>query len=311
MNAETSSLWSVDHPTRSADRLTDNAICDVCVVGAGIAGLTTAYLLARAGERVVVLDAKPQIAAGETEYTTAHLAWYLDDSYSHLASVRGDDVAKAAAASHRGAIELIEEIVRTEKIACDFHRVFGHLFPGADGPDRLNKEEKTLTRLGLPYERTKLAFPVRPRVDCLRFPDHGQFHPLKYLSALAAAIRKHGGVIHANTVVAKVRGGKPAAVTTTHDNTITARAVVIATNNPFEGGTILHTKVAAYITYAFAAEVPTGSVPRRVVLGHGGPVSLRPHATGRERQELRLSDRRRRGPQDRPGERPAGAVGPA
>ncbi|HEX3151538.1 MAG TPA: FAD-dependent oxidoreductase [Gemmataceae bacterium] len=262
MDAATSSLWSLDDPARSAERLAGDATCDVCIVGAGTAGLTTAYLLARQGQSVIVLDAKPKIAAGETEYTTAHLAWYLDDSYTHLASVRGDSVAKAAAASHRGAIDQIEDIVRTEQIECDFQRVFGHLFPGADGPDRLNEEEMTLGRLGLPFERMKLAFPAGRQMDCLRFPDHAQFHPLKYLSALARAIRKYGGALHANTVVAKVRGGRPCTVTTTHDHSVTARAIVIATNNPFEGGTILHTKVAAYITYAFAAEVTKGSLPR-------------------------------------------------
>jgi glycine/D-amino acid oxidase-like deaminating enzyme len=88
------------------------------VVGAGIAGLTTAYLLARQGKRVVILDAKPELAAGESEHTTAHLAWYIDDTFSHLATVRGDDVAKAAADSHRAAIDLIGEIVQTENIAC-------------------------------------------------------------------------------------------------------------------------------------------------------------------------------------------------
>ena len=232
----------------------------MCVVGGGIAGLTTAYLMAREGKRVVVLDAKPTLAAGETERTTAHLAWSLDDTFSHLASVRGDDVAKIAAASHKAAIDLIGEIVRTENIACDFARVDGYLFPGTDGPDILNNEEKTLTRLGLPFERTKFAFPGGQSMDCLRFPDHGQFHPIKYLAALVTAIRTHGGVIHTNTVVEKVRGGEPCTVTTTHGHTVSAGAVVIATNNPFEGGTILHTKVAAYITYAIAAEIPKGSV---------------------------------------------------
>ena len=259
MNADTQSLWALTNPARSATPLTDDMSCDVCVIGGGIAGLTTAYLLARDGKRVVVLDAKPALAAGETERTTAHLAWYLDDTFSHLAAVRGDDVAKVAAASHKAAVDLIGEIVRTENIACDFQRVEGHLFPGADGPDILNNEVKTLTRLGLPFQRTTFAFPGGRSVDGLRFPDHGQFHPIKYLAALASAIRAHGGAIHTNTVVEKVRGGEPCQVTTTHGHTVSAGAVVIATNNPFEGGTILHAKVAAYITYAVAAEIPKGS----------------------------------------------------
>src|SRR5262245_43189635 len=119
MNARTSSVWSLDDPARSAAPLAGNTTYDVCVLGGGIPGHTTTYLLPPDGKPVGVLDAKPAVAPGETEHTTAHLAWYLDDHFSLLASVRGDDAAKAAAASHRAAIGLIGEIVRREGIACD------------------------------------------------------------------------------------------------------------------------------------------------------------------------------------------------
>jgi glycine/D-amino acid oxidase-like deaminating enzyme/nitrite reductase/ring-hydroxylating ferredoxin subunit len=260
MNAQTSSVWSFANPARSSVPLAADAGYDVCVVGGGVAGLTTAYLLAREGKSVVVLDAKPAAAAGETERTTAHLAWAIDDRFSHVASVRGDDVARAAAASHRAAIDQIGEIVNREGIACDYRRVDGSLFPGSDGPDALHAEAEALRRLGLPFERTEFVFPGGQRVECLRFPDHGRFHPIKYLCAVATAVRRYGGVIHTQTVVEKVRGGSPCKVTTAHGHTVSAGAVVVATNNPFEGGTTLHNKVAAYITYALAAEIPTGSV---------------------------------------------------
>jgi len=70
-----------------------------------------------------------------------------------------------------------------------------------------------------------------------------------------------GGVIRTGTRVSKVEGGDTAKVTTADDKTITARHVVVATNQPINSGLVLNTKIAAYHTYAFAAEVPQGSLP--------------------------------------------------
>ena len=88
---------------------------DICVIGAGISGLTTAYLLLGAGRKVVVVDDGP-IGSGETGRTTAHIANVLDDRYHHLASLRGDAVAQSAAQSHTAAIQMVENIVAAEKI---------------------------------------------------------------------------------------------------------------------------------------------------------------------------------------------------
>jgi glycine/D-amino acid oxidase-like deaminating enzyme/nitrite reductase/ring-hydroxylating ferredoxin subunit len=259
MNADTHSLWDIDKSGREASSLTAQAECDVCVIGAGIAGLTTAYLLTLEGKRVIVLDAKPAIASGETEHTTAHLAWYLDDTFSHLQFTRGAEVAKIAADSHRAAIDLIGEIARTENIDCDYQKVDGYLFEGANGQEELEKEAKTMTGLGLPFERTRLTFPGGQSVACLKFPNHARFHPIKYLTQLAAAFRKRGGKIYTHTVASSVEGGKPCKTTTTHGKSILSQSAVIATNNPFESGTTMYTKATPYTTYAFAAEFKRGS----------------------------------------------------
>ncbi|WP_246523672.1 FAD-dependent oxidoreductase [Gemmata palustris] len=259
----TSSVWSLENPVRAGAPLAGNTRYDVCVIGGGIAGLTTAYLLASEGKSVVVLDAKPTVAGGETEFTTAHLAWVIDDRFARVASIRGDDTAALAAKSHLAAINLIEEIIKRENIACDFRRTDGYLFPGARGGDEVIRDEVVaLTRLGLIFERVdQVPFPASATGPALRFPDNGQFHPLKYLSEIAALIRKNGGAIHTDTQVVKVENGSPCVAHTKSGHAVTADAIVVATNTPFDAGLSLHFKLAAYITYAIALEVPAGYVP--------------------------------------------------
>ncbi|MCI0704086.1 MAG: FAD-dependent oxidoreductase [Planctomycetia bacterium] len=261
MSNTTSSPWAFDDSSRRAAPLAGDTKYDVCVIGGGIAGLTTAYLLACEGKSVVVLEAKEKLAAGETEYTTAHLAWVIDDRFSRVASIRGDEIARLSAESHRSAIDLIGEIAMRENIACEFKRLDGYLFPGADGPDTIREEMVALARLGLPTERIdKVPFPACGTGPCLRFPDNGQFHPLKYLTAIAAIIRAKGGVIHTNTPVVKLESGSPCVAHTEAGPSVRARAMVVATNAPFDSGVTLHTKMAAYTTYAVALEVRRGYV---------------------------------------------------
>jgi len=131
--------------------LTQNQRADVCIVGAGMAGLTTAYLLTKAGKTVIVLDDGP-IFSGETERTTAHLVTVLDKRYFELEHLHGEGGAKLAAESHATAIDTIERIVREERIDCDFERVDGYLFSA-----RINRRTSwsvNWRRPGTPVSRT-------------------------------------------------------------------------------------------------------------------------------------------------------------
>jgi glycine/D-amino acid oxidase-like deaminating enzyme/nitrite reductase/ring-hydroxylating ferredoxin subunit len=237
---------------------------DVCIIGAGIAGLTTAYLLAREGKSVIVLDDGP-VGGGQTQRTTAHLSNAIDDRFIEIERIHGQNGARLAAESHTAAIDRIEAISRDEKIDGDFLRLDGYLFvaPG-ESDEILDREREAAHRAGLiaveMVERASLGSFDTGR--CLRFPEQGQFHPLKYLAGLVEAIGRRGGRVYTGTHASFVKGGRPGRVETTLGPTVTAEAIVVASNTPINDLVAIHTKQAPYLTYVIAAQCPTGYVSR-------------------------------------------------
>jgi glycine/D-amino acid oxidase-like deaminating enzyme/nitrite reductase/ring-hydroxylating ferredoxin subunit len=260
----TTSIWMATKAMPSQPTLTEDTRADVCVVGAGIAGMTTAYLLARSGKSVVVLDDGP-IGGGMTGRTTAHLVTALDDRYFELEKLHGEKGAKLAAESHAASIDQVERIVTEEKIECEFERLDGYLFvPPGESKDVLDRELEAAHRAGL----TDIEIVARAPIEsydtdtALRFPRQAQFHPLKYLAGLAHAIKRDGGRIYTQTHASKIEGGDTALIETSHAWVVTADSVVVATNTPVNDLVAIHTKQSAYLTYVIGARVPSGSVAR-------------------------------------------------
>ncbi|HEY0385631.1 MAG TPA: FAD-dependent oxidoreductase, partial [Pyrinomonadaceae bacterium] len=237
---------------------------DVVIVGAGIAGMTTAYMLASEGRSVVVLDDGP-IGGGMTGRTTAHLVNALDDRYYELERLHGADGARLAAQSHTAAINRVEAIVNEEQIDCEFERLDGYLFvPPGDSKQQLEDELKAVHRAGLTDIEMVERAPIKDfeTGSCLRFPQQAQFHPLKYLTGLAGAIKRDGGRIYTGTHASKIEGGKAAHVETESGFVVKAGAIVVATNTPVNDRFAIHTKQAPYLTYVIGARVPRGSVEK-------------------------------------------------
>jgi glycine/D-amino acid oxidase-like deaminating enzyme/nitrite reductase/ring-hydroxylating ferredoxin subunit len=256
----TLSVWAATSDTPLEARLTENVRADVCVVGAGIAGMTTAYLLAKEGKSVVVLDDGP-IGGGQTARTTAHLTNALDDRFFELERLFGEKGSRLAAESHTAAIDRIEQIIHDEKINCEFRRLDGYLFlqPGAD-VKVLEDELPAAHRAGLPQVRRLERAPVGSfdTGPCLHFPQQGQFHPLKYLSGLAVAIERHGGRIFSKTHVSDIEEG---CARTVDGHSIEVESIVVTTNCPVNDLFAIHTKQAPYTTYVIGARIPRGSIP--------------------------------------------------
>jgi glycine/D-amino acid oxidase-like deaminating enzyme/nitrite reductase/ring-hydroxylating ferredoxin subunit len=259
----TTSIWQDTHSIAPRPALAEHLTTDVCVVGAGIAGLSVAYTLAKAGKRVVVLDLA-QIGSGESGHTTAHLANELDDQYAQLEKARGVASTRLTAEAHSAAIDVIEGIVRAEGIDCDFTRLDGYLFLGGDDTrEVLEAELAAAHRAGLTEVELVERLPIRGDEEgpALRFPRQGRFHILKYLDGLARAIESSGGRIHGNTTVRSIAGGSPAVVTTDAELTVRASDVVVCTNSPISDMFITHVKQFPYRTFVVGLRVPKGSVP--------------------------------------------------
>lgn len=257
------SAWMDSAPVEHLRPLDRDLKTEICVIGAGISGLTSAYLLLQSGRKVIVVDDGP-IGSGETGRTTAHLANALDDRYYHLASWRGEHVARLAAESHTAAIQSVEDTIVAEQIDCEFTRLDGYLFqPDGKHSEKLEQELEAAHKAGLHDVRLIERAPWKhfDTGPCLLFPRQAQFHPLKYLHGLARAIRRLGGEIYTGSRVEKIEGEDRVHLKVHGGHTITATDVVHATNAPLDSPSEIYLKEFAYRTYVIAAEIPAGSVP--------------------------------------------------
>ncbi|WP_276381174.1 FAD-dependent oxidoreductase [Flavobacterium sp. H4147] len=253
------SFWIDSTEIIAFEKPSQDVRTDILIIGGGIAGLTTAYKLVKAGRKVVLVE-DGFIGSGETGRTTAHLTNALDDRYYYLEKTFGKETASLAAQSHSAAIDEIEKIVTENQIECDFKRVNGYLFlHETDKEENLEKEFKALQNVGL--ETTLLdhipSMAGGENKKSIEFKNQGQFHILHYLKGLAEAVVSLGGTIyteaHAEDITKK--GAK------VNGYTFTADHIVVATNSPINDLVTMHTKQHAYRTYVIAGKIPKGSLP--------------------------------------------------
>jgi glycine/D-amino acid oxidase-like deaminating enzyme/nitrite reductase/ring-hydroxylating ferredoxin subunit len=251
------SPWAAGTLLPAVPALPEDVTTDVCVVGAGIAGLSTAARLAEEGQSVVVLE-RDGIGAGETGRTTAHLTCALDARFRRLERLHGPDGARLAAASHAAAIERIAAQAARAPEECWFERVDGYLFDPVDGDgDALHEEAEAARQAGLDVEELSAASLPFATGRCLRFPRQAQVHALRYLAALAAHVRGGRGRIF-RAEATEFEDGEPATVRTTEGFRVRARSLVIATDTPINNRFVIHTKQASSRTYAIAFAAPAG-----------------------------------------------------
>jgi len=233
--ATTRPIWDGAEASLHAP-LAQSTSCEVCVIGAGVAGLCTAYELARTGRDVLALDAG-LLANTQTAKSTAHLVTALDERYFLLEKDHGKEQAAAIAAAHMGAIAWLEATVKREEIECGFGYVEGVLVVSntrpSDADKLLEREEAASRRCGVAVRRERVSGGVAAAFPSgsLRFAGQAQLQPRQFLEGLGLALERRGGRLCCDTYVTEVNDqGNGFELIAGNGLKITAKQVVFATH---------------------------------------------------------------------------------
>lgn len=216
------SIWekSVSIPERN--RLEENIKTDVCIIGAGMAGILTGYMLQESGLNTVILEAD-RIGSGQTGGTTAKITSQHGMIYNRLYQNFGRAGVWQYASANEDAIDTYEKIIQKERIRCDFRRCASYLYTTKEN-DLLEREAEAARLGGIAAELTvKTELPMDIRM-ALRFPNQAKFHPLKFIKALSESLN-----IYEKSKVLKVTGRK----VETDTGRVWARHIVFACHFPF------------------------------------------------------------------------------
>lgn len=270
------SLWRATNPTAYAP-LVEDVDCDVVVIGAGLTGLTTAVLLARAGTRVRVVESR-SVGAGCTGYSSAKASVLHGIKVSELAQVHGTDTANAYVAANQAGYDWL--IHQAAQGSCGLeHRDAALWTEQEDRVGDLEREAEALRIAGVTAEmRADIGLPL-PVKASLHVPDQAQIDPQAYLAVLAAEIDAAPGcAVHEGSRVLAVhdrfqpgRGMLSTRPTVrTAAATLTCDRVVVATQIPFLDRAAWFARLRPHRSYVLACRTDRPA-PRTMLLSVDSP----------------------------------------
>lgn len=241
--------------------LADDIATDVVIIGGGLTGVLTAYLLQQAGHEVVILEAD-RLGGGATAYTTAFLTQGIDTRFADLIPMFGKNGARTLWEAHGAAIDTIEAIAAAEEIECRFVRCPAYIYARTPHQFKtLEQEFRVANRLRLPVRlcpRKKLGFAHKGVLEISR---QAKFHPLKFMLPLAERLQARGARIFEKSAAIQLTSTDGSVRVTTKKGSVTAVQAVVATYQPFNHPRQVLAKKGMYKSYVLEAAIPHGIFP--------------------------------------------------
>jgi len=228
------SYWMDSVKFSNYEKLNSNIKTDVAVVGGGIAGILTAYLLSRQGVKVTIFEAD-KILRGTIGHTTAKITSLHDLRYQKIDQLMSREFARQYADANETAIRMIRSIAEENNIDCDLNTESSYVFTQRDDYiEKIEKEAKIASELGIAASYTdKIPLSINIKA-AVRFDNQARFHPLKFLLPLSEKIISGGSQIYEQTRIADLEIENNAFILKTADEyKITADKVIIASHYPF------------------------------------------------------------------------------
>ncbi|MEK8128140.1 FAD-dependent oxidoreductase [Paenibacillus filicis] len=278
------SYWLDSAPPRSFPPLKEDLEVDYAIVGAGITGVTLAYLLTAEGHRVALLDAH-EILSGTTGHTTAKVTVQHDLIYRELIDNFGVDQAALYYKANREALEFMRRTAAELPGRCDWQEEDAYLYAQTvKGAGQLQQEYEAYRQLGIPVEELDdVPLPFQAH-KALRLAGQAQFHPMAYMNGLVERIVAAGGFIFGHTQIAEqVEEGERPVLSTMEGKRITCRHVISSSHYPFYDGLGLYfTRIHSERSYILAVK-PSSEYPGGMYLSADEPKrSLRAVTIGGE-----------------------------
>jgi glycine/D-amino acid oxidase-like deaminating enzyme len=225
------SLLKPDGFKAQYSKLKSNIKVDSVIVGGGITGVTTAYLLKKTGQKVAVLE-KDTIGSGTTGHTTGKVTSQHNLMYTDMNDRFGIAVTRLYGQANEAAISEIEKVLKDEKIDSGWERADNYVYTADEKRVKQFKEEaKTAASLDLPasFEKTSpLPFKI---AGAVKFSNQAHFSAQKYIEGLAKTINGDGSYVYERTRAIRFTDKMPCVVHTA-DGRVEASNIVVATNVP-------------------------------------------------------------------------------